>query len=610
MKLLAEILTVNILAGGTIYMIVYFRYLFSPSLTQGVAYSTAQPLIYIGIVFVMIFGLVVLIILTIGTRMARNLSEFFILYEKDSNRLREFDRERQIRTGVEIINLPYTAAILTVFLGMVTSLSVHVSVYVLKIKPLIALPSATQRFVDDIFAVTMMVVCVFFFLSLYVPKMVGILEKAGFTLPDYHHPDLIRIGIRTKIGFAFLFTIVLAVYLFGTDFYGKLKELEALGSVPTEVIRSEKIRITVNSFMVGSYSILLVFFLTRYVTGALYRLVRGTEAISGGELEGNIELFPVTVDRIGDLGRAIDTVRGHLAEQFIQIRNQSDRMQRTLGTVRETVPVLMNSTGEMQGISRKQESGISQQVSSLQSIRKGVEDLSRVARKIAERTDSVVKRVSALQQAGERGARAIGDSRESIGQIAGRMREIDERIRRFSRMSQDVERILKIIEEISARGDILALNATLQGASAGEAGVGFIKIADRMRNLAVEVIREVDHIRPVLQQVEFITDEIHRVIVNSIEETEKGSKLVIQASEAFQKIYQSVELTFEAASAISQGTQRQRKLAGEMMEHIRKVDDIAESGSAVSRDSTEMAELLVRISSKLQSLVLAETSPS
>jgi methyl-accepting chemotaxis protein len=440
--------------------------------------------------------------------------------------------------------------------------------------------------------------------------MLSRFEKVGSLPLTYHHPRLIQARIRTKLSVAFLLVIILLVFLISTDISYTLRYLGTLEQIPPELIKSIGARVTINTLLVGLYSLSLIFFATRSVTSHLSRLVGGIEKISSGSLDPNPDLLPVSADQLGDLNLSIDRIRSNLSQQLEQITKQSRQVEKAFTVIRETVPVLIQATEEMITVSRKQETDSSEQPEIIRRIQGAIEGLGLISHFIEESNNSVIERAVAVREGGERGARAIENSRQSIQHIAAGVREMEEWIQTFSSLGQDVDNVLKVIEESAARGDILALNATLQGASAGQAAARFMGIADRMRKLSEEVIREANQIRPLLRQIESSTQEILDMIYGSLELVRIGSELTTQADKSLEKIYQSVESTQRVSQEISLGTQRQKDLAEEMKQHLEIVAKIAEEGSAARKDSTRVAEHLAAISKKLESLTTREPHPA
>lgn len=586
-------------------IVLYFRYLKRPLMDvpdEAVPVPFGWAVLYVFFVVIALAGLVRGI-----QRIRRDVYAFNSLFDRDPELLRGYPAGKRERIGISVMNWPVTSFMLTAVTGAVSIFIAYFGVKIFVYKgmkvPALGLPVLLDPWV----LVIMCGIFTYFCNAFFIPPMISRLAKVGFPVPDSRSPGLIRLKLQAKLSLTFLVVIIFIGYLISTDLSALLRDLGSLEGVPPEMVRTVEQRVVVNTFLVSLYVAFLVFFTVRSVTDSLARIERSTEEIARGNLEPQITLVPVSVDRLGDLSGTIDRIRGDLSRQMGKIRDQSGRMERMVQTTREIIPLLANSIDEMMGISRKQEEQATRQLKTIQAILAENDTLSRLSDGISESVGRVVRQAGiAARKSGERGTRAIQDSRNSISTVASRVDSMEKSIRGLSELGRNVEQILNIIEGISSRGDILAMNATLQGATAGKAGTGFIRIADRMRALATEVVKEADHIRPIIQQIEIIASELLQVIEGNLKQINVGSEFASQASEAFDRIAQSISQTNETAQGISQGAQRQRELADEMAVYMRKIAEISEDGSLLSRDSTEMAERLVHVSEKLKSLALSE----
>jgi len=601
-----QINIMNFTILGLTLFVLYYRYVKRP--LEGIP-GDEIPVPLTGAVVFLFFVIIAVAALVRGvTWMRREVYGFNTAFERDPGRLPGLPAREKARLGVAVMNWPVTSFLLTVVVGGISVLVAYFAVKIFVYKgttvPTLGLPVLLDPWV-------LIIMCGFFTYfcnAIFVPPMVSRLVKSGFPIPGSGTPRLIRLRLQTKLSLAFLVVIVFIGYLISTDLSALLRSLGAFENVPDELVRAVEHRVVVNTLLVSLYSAFMVFFAVKSVTVSLGRIVRGTQRVSAGDLDHNAELVPVSVDRLGDLGRMIGQIRVNLSRQLSQINEQSERMAHMVRTIQEIVPLLVRSTEEMRDVSRKQEEGVHRQLEKVRKILADNDRLSGLSDEISENVGRVVRQAgTAARKAGERGTKAITDSRENIDGVAARVGGMEKRIRTLSGLGKDVERILDTIEEISARGDILALNATLQGAGVGSAGTGFIKIAERMRTLSVEVVRETDHIRPIIQQIEIIAGEIMQVIDLNLKETEAGSVCAAQANSAFGKIYELITGTNEAARDISQGAQLQKDLTDEMVLYMRKVAETAEEGSLLCRDSTEAAERLVHMSDTLKSLAFSET---
>ncbi len=604
MRFILKLVFSNIAVAVFALFLAYFRQLSNPG---SLGMTKGQTVTAIG--GIMVFLIIFLgFIFTVGIKMVKNTAEFLILYEKDRERLRDFDPEKQARVGMEIMNWPYSAAFIAGILGLIGSLGGLIMPPIMGFSNL-PISIYFSLAIDYLVVIMMTALLTFFFNTIFVPQMLARVDEVGFPRPNYDDPAIHHLGIRTKFSFTIVFIIFLVLYFFSTDVFRRLDLLSEAGKIPAEILKPVGIGVLKSTMIVGVYATIMILLSTRALTNNISRLEQGVRKISKGSLEWNPLLQPASADEIGAITDAVDRMRSTLSQKLEQITEQAGRLEAILFTIREIIPLLAGLTEEMMSISQMQEAGAVQQVESIRGVQAGVEDLSVVAREISDGSTQVMERAEAALRDGEEGTNTIEFFRKSIENFSERATEVGERIQTLALVGEEVERILKLIEGIANKSDVLALNAALEGAKAGEAGKGFMLIADNMRRLAELIVKEADQVRPILRQIEASTREIMGAIESNLSETRIGSGLMVQAHDSFKNIYQSVQKANETVYGILQGTNQQESLTLKIIEHANKVAEIAKEGSTLSKVSTQTAERLVEISNRLVSLLASGSKP-
>ncbi|MDD5223716.1 MAG: methyl-accepting chemotaxis protein [bacterium] len=605
MKFILKLVFSNIFIALFALFLAFFRQVSQPNTEVMTGSQTVWSIMTL-LTLLVIF---LVFIFTIGIKMVKNTSEFMILYEKDREKLKDFDPGQKARVGVEILNWPYSAAFIAGILGLIGSAGGLIMPSVMGFTNL-SWSLYVSLAIDYLVVTLMTAVLIFFFNTHFATQMLACLDEVGFPRPDYHDPAIRRLGINSKFSFTIVFIIFLVLYFFSTDVLRRLDWLATQGKIPDEILKPVTVGVLESTLLVGIYAAVMILLSTRALTGSISRLDQGVRKISKGFLGWNSELQPVSADEIGAITDAVDRMREALDQKIGQAVKQSEKVESILKTIREIIPLLAVLTEEMMRISREQEAGAVQQSESIKGVQAGVEDLSVVAREISDGSTQVMEQAGAALRDGEEGTNTIDFFRKSIENFSERATEVGERIQTLALVGEEVERILKLIEGIANKSDVLALNAALEGAKAGEAGRGFMLIADNMRRLAEMVVKEADQVRPILRQIETSTREIMGAIDSNLAETRIGSELMVQAHDSFQNIYRSVQKANDTVYGILQGTSQQENLTLKIIEHANKVAESAQQGSALSKVSTQTAERLVEISNRLGSLLASESKPA
>lgn len=208
--------------------------------------------------------------------------------------------------------------------------------------------------------------------------------------------------------------------------------------------------------------------------------------------------------------------------------------------------------------------GATEQASAIEEITASVTD-------IANKSKSNASEVGDVQNMIVEAAQAIRSGNDQMQEMVTAMKEIKS-------ASEDIQKIIKVIDDIAFNTNILALNASVEASRAGEHGKGFVVVAEEVRNLAG---RSAEASK---QTADMIEDSIHRV--------QKGFDLAIDTKEALQTISNLVERITESGSIIAQASTEQAASASQIDEALAQISQITQTNSATSEQCAAASEEL------------------
>jgi CHASE3 domain sensor protein len=248
-------------------------------------------------------------------------------------------------------------------------------------------------------------------------------------------------------------------------------------------------------------------------------------------------------------GGLIGTLLVALIGWFIS-SSLSDQIGSAVGHVR-------SSSAELQAAANQQASGAKEQAAAMTEISTTISELLATSRQIAESAQRVAQNAEQTASAARSGHGTVDVTHESISGIRRQVDQIVSHMLELGKKSQEIGSVLDIVSELAEQTNILAINATIEAAGAGDAGKRFAVVAEEIRKLA-------DRVGGSTKEVRALIDDVRSAVNTTVMATETGSKAVDAGSRqfgdvasAFRQIATLVSTTTEAAREIELSTKQQ-----------------------------------------------------
>jgi methyl-accepting chemotaxis protein len=385
-------------------------------------------------------------------------------------------------------------------------------------------------------------------------------------------------------------------------------------SIVYSSLQASKIKLIWMTVGIVLLSILLIFITTMSLVNPLKHLAKNVELIGKGDLTVTIESN--RKDEIGSLTDSFNQMLQELKRMIGVINQSSVRMSGTTSQLLVSANETKGASNEISIIMEHMASQVDTQYKSLDDSAKIIEEVSDSINDIAVNSSVVTELSSKTQGEIEIGNQKVNNLVEQMNTISRSVNESSSSIMALLAHSKDIESIVEIIQGIASQTNLLALNAAIEAARAGEAGKGFAVVADEVRKLAEQSESSTVNIRNIIEKINSdtnITAEKMKVVlddvkegIHSVGETGNVFKNILGAIQEVNVKVQDVTATSEEMSAateeITASAKETASIAEQASTEVRKTVDITLEQERLVLHMTESIEELVTMSSTMKEL--------
>jgi methyl-accepting chemotaxis protein len=349
-------------------------------------------------------------------------------------------------------------------------------------------------------------------------------------------------------------------------------------------------------------------YLLNSVAGSMERLRIEAETDRTG-LQSHIEQLSheLVATAAGDLTRTPTVAVAEGASYAAPLGMLSSSLADTVGSLRSLVDHvrgggehLAASATELLASAEQTAAGAAQQSSAVAETSSTIAELAATAASIAQTAESVAAAAEQTMLYVLEGSRAVEESVDQIVAISDRVDDISSRSVRLGEQSQEIGRILSVIDDLSDQTNLLALNAAIEAARAGEHGRGFAVVAAEVRKLAERAQESTSQIQDIVDAIQQGTSAAIVATSRGTEEARVGVELARGAVASLSRISGIVDETTAAAKEISIATQQQRSASDQVVSAMTQVSEVSRQYAAGSKQSAAAAQELNVLATQLR----------
>lgn len=346
----------------------------------------------------------------------------------------------------------------------------------------------------------------------------------------------------------------------------------------------------------------------RQMQGYLNEMVGAAQQIADGDLTARVQPRGAN----DALGNAFQSMIANLVDLIGTTSQTANKMVMAKDELAGSAEQAAIATQEVAKTTGGVAEGTSQQAQSVQDIHENVEQLlvaigqvadgaeeqsrsteeagvvgnqvATAAESLAQAAQTAAEHAGEAAQSAENGAKMVDDTIAGIGRIKESIDHASDEISQLGERSQEIGKIVAVIEDIAAQTNLLALNAAIEAARAGEQGRGFAVVADEVRQLAERVASATKEIATLIGGVQDGVDASVKAMEEGATEMDSGSQVAAQAGEALSQILSAAKSVAEQIRSMASNSDGLRESGSEMIQLLNGISEVVERATAATAE--------------------------
>lgn len=372
------------------------------------------------------------------------------------------------------------------------------------------------------------------------------------------------------------------------EFLDEESQLLDIRSAQAKSARSQTVTtLIVGALVIALFIVIITWYLRSHLNQRLQLAIGLATAVADGKLNNRIDTSGS--DEISQLLAALEMMQDKLHMLMSEIQGAATELAKSSETVASTTEELSVSAHE--------------QAKASSSIAAAVEELSVSINSVADNANQAQQIAVESTERSAKGGKVIRDTVTSMQQIATVVRTASDRVATLGKQSEQISNIVGVIKGIADQTNLLALNAAIEAARAGEQGRGFAVVADEVRMLAQRTTQSTAEISTMIAEIVSGTSDAVQQMGSGVEKVDFGVNLAGQAGEAIEVIQHSFGEVQRVVAQISTALQEQNSASNEVAGHIERIAQMSAENTTATEHSSLVAQNLRQLSTKLGSAV-------
>ena len=302
----------------------------------------------------------------------------------------------------------------------------------------------------------------------------------------------------------------------------------------------------------------------------------------------------------GDLTTRMDeSLKGEMGDIAIIFNTFSSAMHNRTREIISYVDILNHNAHELKRIANQTTEGVTLQHQDTDSIATAMNEVVATVAEIANSAARAADEAKSAQQASDEGTSLVQENITAVNTLANRIQDTSQVVNELEQQSTAIGNVLDIIGDIAEQTNLLALNAAIEAARAGEQGRGFAVVADEVRTLATRTQQSTEQIYDIINKLQKGSKSSVSSMAQALEDVEKNVEQTTKVGDALEKIHQAVNSINEVNVQIAGATDQQTTVTEEINQSIVNISNVSSETLKGCVTSSSESEELYEIAEKL-----------
>lgn len=312
----------------------------------------------------------------------------------------------------------------------------------------------------------------------------------------------------------------------------------------------------------------------------------------------------ITIGETKNLGlRAKDDGNDEIAEMSTHFNQMVSQFRSLITEVNSSVVALNDATNQLANNVAVTTQGVQSQMAETDMVATAITQMVATVDEISNNTSDTANKAEMTNQNAIMGQQGVEKTIEQINQLSSNLLDSEQVITALETDSQSIGQVLEVIRGIAEQTNLLALNAAIEAARAGEQGRGFAVVADEVRSLASKTQDSTKEIESIISQFQGRTSEIVALMATCRDQGEISADQASSTGKMLQEITDDVSIILGMTQSVAAAIEQQSAVASEVNKHVVKIRDVTDETSGLSDQNSQMSQEVATQSDTLSQAV-------